>query len=99
MVPVRISTTACTLIGSAIGSQDVLQAKSWFKLITLYTLVYALGLTFLLVAFKDQIASIFTSDREVRALIVECMPIVAIKFIPHAYQGLLGLGLIPALGM
>ena len=27
------------------------------------------------------------------------MPIVAIKFIPHGYQGLLGLGLIPALSM
>ena len=27
------------------------------------------------------------------------MPIVAIKFIPHGYQGLLGCGLIPALGM
>ena len=27
------------------------------------------------------------------------MPIVAIKFIPHSYQGVLGLGLIPALSM
>ena len=27
------------------------------------------------------------------------MPIVAIKFVAHGYQGLLGLGLIPALGM
>ena len=27
------------------------------------------------------------------------MPIVAIKFIPHGYQGLLGLGLVPALSM
>ena len=85
MVPFGISITACTLIGSAIGSQDVLLARRWFKLITLYTFVYAFGLTFLLVAFKDQIASIFTPDLEVKALIIECMPIVAIKFIPHGY--------------
>lgn len=99
MVPFGISITACTLVGSAIGSQDVLMAKRWFKLVTLYTLVYVFGLTFLLVAFKSQIASIFTPDLEVKTLIIECMPIVAIKFIPHGYQGLLGLGLIPALSM
>ena len=74
-------------------------ARRWFKLITFYTLIYGLGLTFVLLIFREQIATIFTDDVEVRTLIIACMPIVAIKFIPHGYQGLLGLGLIPALGM
>ena len=99
MVPFGLSTTACTLIGANIGQQDVPMAKRWFKLITAYTLVYGLFLTFVLLAYKVQIASIFTDDQEVKDLIVKCMPIVAIKFIPHGYQGLLGLGLIPALSM
>ena len=62
MVPFGISTTACTLIGSAIGSQDVLMAKRWFKLITVYTLLYGLTLTFVLLIFKKQVAMIFTDD-------------------------------------
>ena len=56
-------------------------------------------MSFLILAYKREIAALFTQEPQVRALIVKCMPIVAIKFAPHGYQGLLGLGLIPALGM
>ena len=99
MVPFGIATAACTLIGAAIGSQNVPLAKRWYRLISAYTLFYGLGLTIVLLIFKKQVATIFTDDLEVRDLIIVCMPIVAIKFIPHGYQGLLGLGLIPALSM
>ena len=74
-------------------------AKRWFRLISVYTLVYGVGMTFLIFAYKREIAALFTQEPQVRALIEKCMPIVAIKFVPHGYQGLLGLGMIPALGM
>ena len=74
-------------------------AKRWFKLTTIYNIIFGLGLTFMLLIFKKQVAIIFTDDMEVRALIIQCMPIVAIKFIPQGLEGFLGLGLIPALGM
>ena len=77
----------------------MLLAKRWFKIISAYTLVYGFGLTLVLLLFKREISAIFTDDLEVKALIIQCMPIVAIKFIPHGYQGLLGLGLVPALSM
>ena len=37
-------------------------AKRWFKLITIYTLLYGLTLTFVLLIFKKQVAMIFTDD-------------------------------------
>ena len=74
-------------------------AKRWYRIISAYSLLYGFALTLVLLALKEQIATIFTDDIEVKALVYKCMPIVAIKFIPHSYQGVLGLGLIPALSM
>ena len=60
MVPLGLSISACSLIGNAIGKQDVPLAKRWFKLISAYNLVYCLVLTVTLIVFKVQVASLFT---------------------------------------
>ena len=60
MVPLGLSISACSLIGNAIGKQDVPLAKRWLKLISAYTLLYCLALTVTLIVFKVQVASLFT---------------------------------------
>ena len=52
-----------------------------------------------LVAFKAQVAALFTDQDEVKSLVIYCLPVVAFKYIFDGYQGMLGIGVIPALGM
>ena len=50
---VGLSAAACTLIGTAIGQQDVPLAKRYYKLCIAYTLVYCVSITVLLIGFKS----------------------------------------------
>ena len=99
MVPIGLSVTACTLIGNAIGQKEVAHARRWFKMISGYTLIYCIAMQFLLIPFKEKIATFFTTDEQVRNLVIYCIPVVSLKFIPDGYQGVLGYGVMPALSM
>ena len=64
-----------------------------------YTLIYSLTVTILLLIFKSKIAGVFTNDKDVQAMIIACLPVVALKCIPDSFQAMLGIGVIPALGL
>ena len=99
MVPLGLSVTACALIGNSIGKQDVPLAKGYFKMISAYTLIFCLLVALFLIVFRAEVTALFTNQDEVKQLVIYCMPVVAFKYIFDGYQGLLGLGVIPALGM
>ena len=82
---VGISAAACTLIGTAIGRQDVPLAKRYYKTSVSYTLIYSLSVTILLMIFKSKIAGVFTDDKDVQAMIIACLPVVAFKCIPDSF--------------
>ena len=44
MTPYGLAATACTLIGGAIGKQDVDEARRYFKMIMGFTLIYCFAM-------------------------------------------------------
>ena len=99
MVPIGLACTSCTLIGNAIGKKDVTLAKRYFNMISAYTLIYCIAMQLILIPNKGLISAFFTSDQDVRALVTLCIPVVSLKFVSDGYQGVLGYGVLPALGL
>ena len=50
-----------------------------------------------MITLREQISSFFTAEQTVFELLVKCIPILALKFIPDGYQGF-ATGVIRALG-
>ena len=53
----------------------------------------------ILIPNKEFISAFFTSDQDVKALVMVCIPVVSLKFVSDGYQGVLGYGVLPALGL
>ncbi|XP_061461261.1 nucleoredoxin isoform X2 [Rhineura floridana] len=77
LLPQGISVASSVRVGNALGAGDVEQAKLSCITGLLCTGVFALVFTGLLVAVKDVVAYIFTSDREIAALVAKVMMIFA----------------------
>ena len=80
-----------------IGENKEMQAWRYFKLTSIVTLVFCTLICFVLIFMKKYVARIFTSEPVVLELLVKCLPIVALKYIPDSYQGYAN-GVIRALG-
>ena len=93
-----IQLGTCVLVGSAIGDRNPELGWRYWKMTSIITWVHSAVVTVLLIVFKEEIFSLFTTDPTALALLCSAMPIVAIKYIFDAYQGVLQ-GTIRALGM
>uniref|UniRef100_A0A663MCV2 Multidrug and toxin extrusion protein n=1 Tax=Athene cunicularia TaxID=194338 RepID=A0A663MCV2_ATHCN len=77
MVPLGFSVAASVRVGNALGSGDVLQAKTSCITALLCAGVFAVVVATLLGALKDVVGYIFTSDKEIVILVSKVMIIFA----------------------
>ena len=98
MTPMGIQEAVCVIVGNCIGDRNPELAWRYWKMTSLITWIYSVILTSVLIIYKEAIFSIFTSEPNMLTLLYGAMPIVAIKYIFDAYQGVLQ-GTIRALGM
>uniref|UniRef100_A0A8C9K370 Solute carrier family 47 member 1 n=1 Tax=Panthera tigris altaica TaxID=74533 RepID=A0A8C9K370_PANTA len=84
MIPSGFSVATSIRVGNALGAGDIEQAKKSSTVALLVT-VFAVTFCVLLLIFKDLVGYIFTSDREIVALVAEVIPICAVS---HVFEGL-----------
>ncbi|XP_063313167.1 multidrug and toxin extrusion protein 2-like [Pelobates fuscus] len=77
MIPVGFSVAASVRVGNALGAGDVKQAKLSAKVSIMCTGFFALACGVFMAGLKDHVAYIFTSDREIVALVSRLMLIFA----------------------
>ncbi|KAM6296737.1 multidrug and toxin extrusion protein 2-like [Aegotheles albertisi] len=77
MVPLGFSVAASVRVGNALGSGDVVQAKTSCVTALLCTGVLAVVVATLLGALKDVVGYIFTNDKEIALLVSKVMIIFA----------------------
>ncbi|KAM4699219.1 multidrug and toxin extrusion protein 2-like [Discoglossus pictus] len=77
MIPVGFSVAASVRVGNALGAGDIQQAKKSCKVSLVCTLFFAVLTGSLVAGLKDVVAYIFTSDREIVALVARLMLIFA----------------------
>uniref|UniRef100_A0A8C8XVJ1 Solute carrier family 47 member 1 n=1 Tax=Panthera leo TaxID=9689 RepID=A0A8C8XVJ1_PANLE len=85
MIPSGFSVATSIRVGNALGAGDIEQAKKSSTVALLVTGVFAVTFCVLLLIFKDLVGYIFTSDREIVALVAEVIPICAVS---HVFEGL-----------
>uniref|UniRef100_A0A667HAQ1 Solute carrier family 47 member 1 n=1 Tax=Lynx canadensis TaxID=61383 RepID=A0A667HAQ1_LYNCA len=85
MIPSGFSVATSIRVGNALGAGDIEQAKKSSTVALLVTGVFAITFCVLLLIFKDLVGYIFTSDREIVALVAEVIPICAVS---HVFEGL-----------
>ncbi|XP_009070826.1 PREDICTED: multidrug and toxin extrusion protein 2-like, partial [Acanthisitta chloris] len=73
MVPLGISVAASVRVGNALGSGDVVQAKTSCITALLCTGVFAVVVATLLASLKDVVGYIFTNDKEIVHLVSKVM--------------------------
>ncbi|XP_035198699.1 multidrug and toxin extrusion protein 2-like [Oxyura jamaicensis] len=77
MVPLGFSVAASVRVGNALGSGDVMQAKTSCITALLCTEVFAVVVATLLGTLKDVVGYIFTNDKEIVTLVSKVMIIFA----------------------
>ncbi|XP_061326277.1 multidrug and toxin extrusion protein 2-like isoform X2 [Pezoporus flaviventris] len=77
MVPLGFSVAASVRVGNALGSGDVMQAKTSCVTALLCTEVFAVVVATLLGTLKDVVGYIFTNDKEIVILVSKVMIIFA----------------------
>ncbi|XP_060114987.1 multidrug and toxin extrusion protein 1 [Heteronotia binoei] len=75
MIPFGIGTSASVLVGNALGAGDEEEAKRISVVTILCTVAFALLMDVILIASKDVLAYIFTSDEEITGLVAWVMPV------------------------
>ncbi|KAK1331723.1 hypothetical protein QTO34_009697 [Cnephaeus nilssonii] len=80
MIPTGFSVAASVRIGNALGAGDVEQAKRCSRVSVLVT-----AFCVLLLSCKDLVGYIFTTDRDILALVAQVVPLYAVS---HLFEGL-----------
>ncbi|XP_030078256.1 multidrug and toxin extrusion protein 2 [Microcaecilia unicolor] len=78
MVPYGFSIAASVRVGNALGAGDIEQAKKSAITTLLVTASFTIVDSIVLAALKDVVAYIFTSDKDIIALVARVMPIYII---------------------
>lgn len=73
-IPAGISVASSILVGKAVGSQSVPQAKSYTRESLKVILVVASVISTLLFIFRTQLAQIFTSDEKLVSEVAKTVP-------------------------
>ncbi|XP_039703423.1 multidrug and toxin extrusion protein 1 isoform X4 [Pteropus medius] len=85
MIPTGFSVAASVRIGNALGAGNIKQAKKSSVVSMLVTELFAVTFCVLLLSCKDLVGYIFTTDREIIALVAQVVPIYAVS---HLFEGL-----------
>ncbi|XP_014644971.1 PREDICTED: multidrug and toxin extrusion protein 1 [Ceratotherium simum simum] len=85
MIPTGFSVAASVRVGNALGARNIEQAKRSSAVALLITEVFAVTFCVLLLSCKDLVGYIFTTDREIVALVAQVVPIYAVS---HLFEGL-----------
>ncbi|XP_027482236.1 multidrug and toxin extrusion protein 1-like isoform X1 [Zalophus californianus] len=85
MIPSGFSVAASVRVGTALGAGNIEQAKKSSAVALLVTGVFAVAFCVLLLSCKDVVGYIFTTDREIIALVAQVIPISAIS---HLFEAL-----------
>ncbi|KAM5214649.1 multidrug and toxin extrusion protein 1-like isoform 2-T2 [Hipposideros larvatus] len=85
MIPTGFSVAASVRIGNALGAGNIEQAKRSSVVSVLVTELCAVTFCVLLLSCKDLVGYIFTTDREIIALVAQVVPIYAVS---HLFEGL-----------
>jgi MATE family multidrug resistance protein len=65
MMPLGISFAASSLVGGAIGEQDIPKARCYARQALFLTMSLTTFVVFLMILFNQRLASLFSSDPEV----------------------------------
>ena len=84
MLPIGLQESICSMVGSAIGANNVQLSKQISRFTFILSLSISASISILLLIFKTQIANIFTTDKGVRAIMYTIIPINALVFLPDA---------------
>ncbi|XP_004868845.1 multidrug and toxin extrusion protein 1 isoform X2 [Heterocephalus glaber] len=85
MVPTGFSVAASVRVGNALGAGNIEQAKKSSVVSLLVTELFAVTFCVLLLSCKDLLGYIFTTDRDIIALVAQVVPIYAVT---HLFEGL-----------
>ncbi|XP_066221065.1 multidrug and toxin extrusion protein 1 isoform X2 [Saccopteryx leptura] len=85
MIPTGFSVAASVRIGNALGAGNIEQARRSSTVSVLVTELFAVAFCALLFGCKDHVGYIFTTDREVIALVARVVPIYAVS---HLFESL-----------
>ncbi|XP_066120481.1 multidrug and toxin extrusion protein 1 isoform X2 [Saccopteryx bilineata] len=85
MIPTGFSVAASVRIGNALGAGNIEQARRSSTVSVLVTELFAVAFCALLLGCKDHVGYIFTTDREVIALVARVVPIYAVS---HLFESL-----------
>nr|XP_023395522.1 multidrug and toxin extrusion protein 1 [Loxodonta africana] len=77
MIPTGFSVAASVRVGNALGAGNIEQAKKSSAVAMLITELFAVVFWILLSSSKDIVGYIFTTDREIIALVAQVVPIYA----------------------
>ncbi|XP_073902785.1 multidrug and toxin extrusion protein 1-like isoform X3 [Castor canadensis] len=85
MVPSGFSVAASVRVGNALGAGNIEQAKKSSAIVLLATVLFAVFFCVLMLSCKDLVGYIFTTDRDIIALVAQVVPIYAVS---HLFEGL-----------
>ncbi|XP_004684620.1 PREDICTED: multidrug and toxin extrusion protein 1 [Condylura cristata] len=85
MIPTGFSVAVSVRVGNALGAGNIEQAKRSSAVALVLTEIFAVTLCVLLLSCKDLMGYIFTTEREIIALVAQVIPIYAIS---HLFEGL-----------
>ncbi|KAM4844365.1 multidrug and toxin extrusion protein 1-like [Thomomys bottae] len=85
MIPAGFSVAANVRVGNALGAGNMEQAKKSSVVALLVTVFFAVAFCVLMLSCKDFVGYIFTTDRDIVALVAQVVPIYAVS---HLFEGL-----------
>ncbi|KAL6052327.1 hypothetical protein STEG23_014440 [Scotinomys teguina] len=85
MIPAGFSVAANVRVGNALGAGNIEQAKKSSAISLIVTELFAVTFCALLLGCKDLVGYIFTTDRDIVALVAQVVPIYAVS---HLFESL-----------
>ncbi|XP_077019556.1 multidrug and toxin extrusion protein 1 isoform X2 [Tamandua tetradactyla] len=85
MIPTGFSVATSVRVGNALGAGNIEQAKKSSAVALVITELFAVTFCILLSSCKDLVGYIFTTDREIIALVAQVVPVYAVS---HLFEGL-----------
>ncbi|XP_038183441.1 multidrug and toxin extrusion protein 1 isoform X2 [Arvicola amphibius] len=85
MIPAGFSVAANVRVGNALGAGNIEQAKKSSAISLVVTELFAVTFCVLMIGCKDLVGYIFTTDRDIVALVAQVVPIYAVS---HLFESL-----------
>jgi MATE family multidrug resistance protein len=87
MFPLGVQFAASGLVGNQLGKGNQIQAKRFAAMCVGVMLAFTTSLSVMLNVFSEEIASVFTKDKDTIEIIVDCLPILSIFVLLDAVHG------------